>query len=285
MIHYMLPDFVIGEKPYTILQSLQEYAPEVLYPQQAVQFIYGCPPNAIWNGGTVLCSERFYLAPEIKHLISYYNDILHYPIAWTFTNPLLTETDCYDRYCNLLAELGHNGMNYILVSSPILESYLRNKYPNYHYCKSILAAENVKDYTNNYSFSVLERKRNNDFAFLNSLSTDIKSKIEILATDACDPDCPYIYTHYQDYAKAQLAFDASNTKQLDCHFKQKLEDNPLMISKQQIDEIYVPMGYTHFKLSGRTSIEAIIDNITHFFVLPEYQKEIEGELYGFIKRK
>lgn len=39
-----------------------------------------------------------------------------------------------------------------------------------------------------------------------------------------------------------------------------------------IDEIYVPLGYTHFKLSGRTNLDVIIDNICEYFVLPEYQE-------------
>lgn len=282
MINYMLPDFILGQKAYTLLVALQENAPEILYPNQKIQFVYGCPSNAIWNGGTVLCSKTFMLMDEVRNIVKYYNEVLHLPIAWTFTNPLLVETDCYDRYCNLLAEAGHNGMNYILVSSPILEKYLRNKYPNYKYCKSIIAGEGTENYKNNYDFTVLERKRNSDFDFLRSIPQEVKDKIELLATDYCDPSCPYIYTHYLDFAKSQLAFDASNTKQLDCHYKQMFENNPLVITKQQIDEIYVPMGFSHFKLSGRTSIEAISDNIIKYFILPEHQDVIRRELDGFI---
>lgn len=282
MIYYMLPDFMLGDKAYTVLVSLLENAPNTLYPNQAIQFIYGCPANAIWNGGSVLCSERFFLIDEMKQIIHYYNDTLQLPIAWTFTNPLLTETDCYDRYCNLLAESGHNGMNYILVTSPILEKYLREKYPNYYYCKSILSVEGLQNYENDYAFTVLERKRNNDFEFLRSIPDHIKPKIEILTNDYCDPDCPYIYSHYLNFAQSQLAFEIGDKKLLDCHYKQSKEGNPLVLSKTQIDNIYVPMGFTHFKLSGRTSVEMIVDNIMEYFVLPEYQEIIGREIHGFI---
>lgn len=286
MIHYMLPDFVLGDKAYTVLCSLQEYSPEVLYPEQAVQFIYGAPPNTLWNGGSLLCSEKFMLMNTIRDLIAYYNDVLKFPIAWTFTNPLLTKEDCYDRYCNLLAEAGHNGMNYILVTSPILEQYLREHYPNYKYCRSIIANEGYNNYANlDYTFLVMERKHNIDFDFLNSIPVEARSRIEILANDFCSPDCPYIYEHYRDFAKSQLAFEALDIAKLQCHYKQMRINNPLVINKQQIDNIYVPLGYTHFKLSGRTSIELIVDNILDYFVKDDYRQLVRGEINGFIARQ
>jgi hypothetical protein len=81
----------------------------------------------------------------------------------TFTNPLIEEKHCYDTYSNLIAECGHNGMNEILVTSPILETYLRTNYPNYKYCKSVTSTENNTYDVENYYISVLPKYFNNNF--------------------------------------------------------------------------------------------------------------------------
>lgn len=276
MIEYMLPDFIIGQLPYTTLLELQKIAPHMLYPNQGISFIYGCVPNAIWNGGSILLHQRIYHKPEVKEYIDYINNTLNLPIAWTFTNPLIGEKECYDSYCNMLAELGHNGKNYILVSSPILEKYLREHYPNYKYCRSIIVATNEKEapliYDNpDYEFSVLQRAYNNDFEYLKSIPEEYRHKVEILTTDRCPPNCPRIYTHYVAFANAQIKYDYKYPG-IPCTQEQYAEGNPLVITKQMIDEIYVPLGYTHFKLSGRTNLDVIIDNICEYFVLPEYQE-------------
>ena len=57
-------------------------------------------------------------------------------LRYTFTNTLLREEDVYDSYCNECMKLGNNGLNEVLVNSPILEKYIREKYPKYRIISS-----------------------------------------------------------------------------------------------------------------------------------------------------
>ena len=70
-------------------------------------------------------------------------------MRFTWTNSLLTEEHLQDTYCNLIMRLADNGMNQVLVNTPVLEQYLRQKYPGYQYISSttkrILDPEKLRD--------------------------------------------------------------------------------------------------------------------------------------------
>lgn len=277
MIAYMMPDFIYGDKIYTYLsRELKNNSPK-LYPNQKINFVYDCFPYAIWNGGTVLLDGPLYSAAEIKNTIQYYNEELDLPLAFTFTNPLISKTDCWDTYCNLIAELGHNGKNYILVSSPILEKYLRENYPNYKFCKSIIGNEG-HTVDSNYEFNVLPRKYINNYNLLDTIPAQDRSKMEILATDTCPLNCPYWdKTHYEAYAKSQLRFNV-NMEEVQCKFEGPRIVTDHIVTKKLIDDWYVPNGYTNFKISGRRDIKAITMRAINYFVLPEYRYSVLQDL-------
>ena len=89
------------------------------------------------------------------------------PCRFTFTNPLITEEHLNDKFCNDVMRMADNGLNEVIVNSPILEEYIREKYPSYKItsstCKQIedfdaLSAELDKD----YSLVVLDYNWNNN---------------------------------------------------------------------------------------------------------------------------
>ena len=125
-------------------------------------------------------------------------------MRFTLTNPNLEETDVYDRQCNEMLKLFDNGMNEIIVNSPILEKYLRDKFPNYKLTKSITAAKEDYDFVkalDTYESVVIPRRKNRDWDFLNSIPEDKRSRIEILVDETCPIDCPRLYTHYNIFSK------------------------------------------------------------------------------------
>ena len=52
------------------------------------------------------------------------------------------------------------------------------------------------------------------------------------------------------------------------------------VSPEDIWEKYVPMGFKHFKLEGRTdSIFNVIEVYCHYMIKPEYQGKVRFMLY------
>ena len=56
--------------------------------------------------------------------------------------------------------------------------------------------------------------------------------------------------------------------------------NPGFISVDDIKNIYLPMGFTNFKIEGRGLGSALIlEFLLHYMTKPEYQLHVREELY------
>ena len=78
------------------------------------------------------------------------------PCRYTFSNPMIKEEHLKDEFCNWCLKVADNGLNEVIVMSPILEDYIRKNYPKYKIvsstCKQIedltgLNSELEKDYS------------------------------------------------------------------------------------------------------------------------------------------
>ena len=261
-----------------------------MLPNTEVYTIFGNFPGCIWNGGGIQTSS-IAQKETIEGIIKFYNDHLNLPLSFTFTNPLLNEKQYYDTYGNLIAELGNNGKNIILVSDIKFEEYLRKNYSNYKYCRSILATKNIpyslKSKYGQYELSVLQRAKNNDWDFLLSIPEEHRSRIELLCNDPCPDNCPRLYTHYEDLAKVQIAY-GQNNETVKCnmrhqfHSKYVCEHNKTYISRQMIDNQYLPNGFNKFKCAGRYSHLHIIRNLLKYIIKVEYMEDMYEELFHTI---
>lgn len=296
MVYFNLPDFCAGRPTYDYVHYLRQHHSYAFIPNTDIASIFGIFPSSIWNGGGICIGEianRGYM----REIFQYYNDELKLPLRLTFTNPLLEEKHCYDTYSNLICEMGHNGKNQILVNSPILESYLRKSYPNYKYCKSILATS-VKPYweDDRYFLTVMRRRMNNNWEFLDVIPQDQRFKIEFLCNDPCPDDCPRLYSHYRDFGRAQLRYEFENDLGEDhckCsmgavkgefqrHYTRSLET---YISREMIDRDYAPKGFNQFKLSGRQNPSSIIFNVANYMIKEEYRHDfIETCMNSYIDK-
>lgn len=289
MIYLNMPDFVLGAKIYDFILKFQQDFPEAFYENTKIATVFGNFPNSIWNGGGFYFSQAWE-KEEVKDLIHLYNDTLNIPLRFTFTNPLIEERHCYDSYCNMIAECGHNGKNEILTSSRILENYLRKTYPKYKYCHSIIASKDTPyDMDKKYHISVMQRRMNNNWEFLETIPMKQRGSIEFLCNDPCPDDCPRLYTHYRDFARAQIEFDSSSPllgcsmKHIKGEFVNKYTKTlETYISREMIEKIYFPRGFNQFKLSGRGDYHAIINNIIDYWVKPEYKNDIRIKLYRLV---
>lgn len=287
----MLPEFYRFSSIYETLILISQDHPEVLLPDTELYTLFGNFPSCIWDGGRYSVGGS---VPKsvIKEIIEFYNIKLNVSLTFTFTNPLLEKKHCDDLYSNIIAECGNNGHNSILITNPILEEYLRNNYKNYKYCRSILAAEEkpyslTSDY-GTYDISVLRRSNNNNWSYLRTIPLEDRPHIELLCNDPCPDDCPRIYTHYKDFGKAQLELD-DKAPNLNCtmrkiqgtfvynYTKTKVKS---YISREMIDNIYLPNGFCKFKCAGRMSTIAAMLNIINYLIKPEYKDDLWHYMYA-----
>ena len=276
MIHYYIPDFFWHFNVNVKLLELMRDEPQMFHDDFKIGAVFGNFPNCIWNGGGYFL-HRHVAEAEMQTISNVFNSF-GVPLRLTMTNPVVEENDVYDRYANYIMKNLNNGFNQVLVSNPILEKHIRTEYPEYPIVRSILAAENVHyDDSDKYFMSVLRKHKNTDMEFLKSI--DNKDRIELLANETCDEDCPRAYTHYLDFSKKQRYSD--NTGEnivLDCTCDRKYPRKrfytlSMCLTREKIKEIYEPMGFKHFKISGRSSHGGIVLDYAHYMVKPEWKED------------
>lgn len=290
---FILPSFCEGQPIYSRFFSLSTEYPEILYPNTEIYTIFGIFPGCIWCGGRGTFGGQA-TRWQMEDMINYYNEELEIPLTFTFTNPLLEEKHYYDTYGNIIAELGNNNKNKILVSDLEFEHYLRTNYPNYKYCRSIIASEE-KPYAlsspyGEYEISVLKRRKNNDWNYLDTIPQEDRASIEFLCNDPCPDNCPRIYTHYLDLAKGQLMLtnqvDGWNCTmgQVQGIFRHHYSTTQLKtyITREAIDKLYLPRGFCKFKCAGRSSPTLIMFNLAEYLVKEEYRQDVLGLLLASI---
>ncbi|HKM35601.1 MAG TPA: hypothetical protein VJY54_12810 [Lachnospiraceae bacterium] len=268
-----------------MLNKMPEYFREDI----EIASFFGEFPTSYWNGGRYTngdqCDARF-VQEVVKNI-----NAQGVPVRYTFTNPLITEIDLDDPYCNFCMKTADNGMNEVLVFSPILEEYIRKNYPSYKInsstCKEIkdmkvLEEELEKD----YSLVVLDYNLNNQFDLLSQIKQ--KEKCEILVNACCVPNCSRRAEHYQMIANQQRITLKNRKCPADkqipvpgwhCEYGEKnsiytIQEYSTFISPDAIWEKYIPMGFNNFKIEGRTAnLFQLIDTYCFYFMKPERKEE------------
>lgn len=283
-MNFYCPDFYHGLPIYDVLLRLRKTHPNVFRENAEITHIFGLPYNCIWNGG----SFSFNKMPRIEEMERcaqfFYDQKIH--LQLTCTNALLTKEDCYDRFANTVIEIFNNNYNEILITSPILEEYLRNKNLSYKFDRSIIAANgyNKEDYNKElekYNKVVMSRCHSEDDAWLKSVLPENRSRVEILVNENCPSNCPRLHTHYYEYAKKQLfePIPAYEMIKSQCNnpnrgtYQWEYSDSQHIYTPEEIEKKYCSLGYTEFKLGGRGHVYAIIKYLVLYLIKPEYQIE------------
>lgn len=291
-INFNLPDFLYARKIYEAVIEFYKNYPKVFHENTRIASIFGNLSGNIWNGGSTYFGRKQLDMREVGELVDYYNSN-GIALRLTCTNPMLEHTDIYDRYANAVMKAFHNGFNEVVVTSPILEEYLRDKYPNFKYIKSIIGTyEEGQDLflDDKYYMTCLKRIRNNNFAYLDSIPVEKRHKVEILCNDPCPEVCPRLKTHYRQMGKMQLYFDPVDS--IGCSFYPLRDVLPIThkdslgttVSYDNIIDNYVPRGYTNFKLSGRFNQPVIVINVLKWLTKKEYEYDVlDGILHKILE--
>ena len=280
---FHLPGVFHFWRGYVVLLDLMQKNPDILKTNVKIGSIYGSP-QCIWNGGRLVGNAIW----SKDNLINLKDKMRAYniPVRFTFTNCLLEPQHLFDAYGNLLLDIFNTGKNEVICNKEILEDYIREKYgDNYKYISSTTKRLNTQYEQNeelkkDYYLVVLDYDHNHNLEYLQTIPN--KDKCEILCNPVCNPKCPMRMAHYINISKCQLEHAPQDMMICqDAHtlFWQVKKSSPIFISIEDINNTYLPMGFSNFKLEGRTTHELDwIEIILYYIIKEEYKDEIRSKL-------
>ncbi|MCM1569748.1 MAG: hypothetical protein NC081_09930 [Roseburia sp.] len=270
-----------------LVLSLLEQHPEYFREGVQIASLFGEFPTSLWNGGRPSNYDQCD-ATYIRNVIKNVND-QGVPIRYTYTNMLLNAEDVKDPYCNFCMKAADNGMNEVMIYSPILEQYIREHYPSYKLnsstCKELRDIHQVnEELKKDYYLVVLDYNFNNKYEELEKIED--KGRCELLVNCLCTPECPRRGKHYRNIAKNQSIILKNRSLPKDkqiplehwwCEYGEyncihTIQGYTTYISPEDIWEKYVPMGFCNFKIEGRTAnLFSLVETYCHYLIRPEYQ--------------
>lgn len=272
-----------------LILSLLRTKPDWFREGVEIASFFGEFPTSLWAGGRPSnydqCDRNF-----IENVVKNIN-AQGVPVRYTYTNMLLNEEDLKDPYCNYCMKVADNGMNEVMIFSPLLEQYIRDNYPSYKLnsstCKQLRTVELVnEELKKDYYLVVLDYNFNNKFDELEKIED--KARCEILVNTLCTPNCPRRGDHYRNIAKNQRIMLKNRNIPADkqiplehwyCEYGEyncihTIQEYSTYISPEAIWEKYVPMGFNNFKIEGRTAnLFSLVETYTHYLIRPEKQGE------------
>jgi len=256
---------------------------EYFYDWYKIASIYGSPIDTIWSGGRVSTQDAN--PNEVLDLMNQY-DI---SARLTFSNSLLEEEHLADKKCNQLCALFQTrGNNGVIVHSDLLKYYLKQKYPNLYLVSSTTKVlTNFNDLLNElnneeFRYVVPDFRLNKAFDKLDSLNKTQKDKLEFLCNEACPISCNQRKLCYENVSRINLDSQESDFHCVSgkgYHFFDAM-NNPSFISVEDIKKIYLPKGFSNFKIEGRGLGSALVfEFLLYYMVKSEYQIKVREEIY------
>ena len=285
---YHLPGLFEFYELYRVFLPLFRQHREYFYDWCEIGSIYGAPGDCLWGGGRVGygdCAPRDVLRLTREYGIS---------ARLTFSNSLLREEHLSDRKCNelcrLFAEAG-GPANGVIVHSDLLLHYLEKRYPGLYFVSSTtkvltefqqLRQELERE---EFRYVVSDFRLNRAFDRLEALPAPLKDKVEFLCNECCWFGCKDRKACYETVSRKSLGEDgpehrcAAPDAEGGYRFS-KAMTNPGFIGVGDISNVYLPMGFSHFKIEGRSLGSALIlEFLLYYLTKPEYQLRVREEIY------
>ena len=285
---YHLPGLFEFYELYRVFLPLFRQHREYFYDWCEIGSIYGAPGDCLWGGGRVGygdCAPRDVLRLTREYGVS---------ARLTFSNSLLREEHLSDRKCNelcrLFAEAG-GPANGVIVHSDLLLHYLEKCYPGLYFVSSTtkvltefqqLRQELERE---EFRYVVSDFRLNKAFDRLEALPAPLKDKVEFLCNECCWFGCKDRKACYETVSRKSLGEDgpehrcAAPDAEGGYRFS-KAMTNPGFIGVGDISNVYLPMGFSHFKIEGRSLGSALIlEFLLYYLTKPEYQLRVREEIY------
>ena len=286
--HYHLPGLFEFYEFYSAFLPLFRAHREYFYDWCDIGSIYGAPADCIWGGGRVGAGDqnpREVLALLRKYGIS---------ARLTFSNSLLRQEHLSDARCNELCRLLEKSggpRNGVILHSELLLDYLKKTYPGLYFVSSttkvLTTFPQLEQELSRADFRwvVPDFRLNCAFDRLGALPSYQKDKVEFLCNECCWFGCGDRKACYETVSRKNLGEPGPEHR---CgapgagggyRFSRAME-NPGFIGIDEIQRIYLPMGFSNFKIEGRGLGSALIlEFLLYYMTKPEYQLRVREEIY------
>ena len=296
--YYHLPGLFEFYELYRVFLPLYREHREYFYDWCEIGSIYGAPADCLWGGGRAGFGDanpEDVLALMQKYGIS---------ARLTFSNSLLTEEHLSDKKCNALCALFEKSegiSNGVIVHSDLLLRYLESRYLLLQYLKTnypelYLVSSTTKVLTRfsqlseelnreDFRYVVPDFRLNKELEKLDALSKPLKDKVEFLCNECCWFSCKDRKACYEAVSRKNLGerFPEHHCTALDAtegYRFSKAMKNPGFIGISDIQNIYLPMGFSNFKIEGRGLGSALVlEFLLYYMTKPEYQLQVREEIY------
>ncbi len=286
--YYHLPGLFEFYDLYRLFLPLFREHREYFYDWCDIGSIYGAPGDCLWGGGRVGFGEAD--PRDVADLMKEYG----ISSRLTFSNSLLQKEHFSDKKSNDLCTLfERNGSveNGIIIHSDLLLEYIRSKYPGFYFVSSTtkvltafsdLEAELDRE---EFRYVVPDFRLNKDISSLKALAPEKKAKVEFLCNECCWSDCFDRRNCYENVSRKSLGEDVddhvcvSPTAARGYRFSDAMK-NPGFIGIDDIQNTYLPSGFSHFKIEGRSLGSAVVlEFLLYYMTKPEYQLKVREEIY------
>ena len=286
--YYHLPGLFEFYEFYCVFLPLFREHREYFYNWCEIGSIYGAPADCLWGGGRAGFGDGS--PQDVLALMKEYG----ISARLTFSNSLLKEEHLTDKKCNALCALfAHDSAvkNGVIVYADLLVDHLRRNYPDLYLVSSTtkvlkdfiqLHEEVIRD---EFQFVVPDFRLNKAFDKLDTLSAGQKDKIEFLCNECCYFGCKDRKECYETVSRRNLGEDCSdfhcNAPDSEGGYRfSKAMKNQGFIGIQDIQKRYLPMGFSNFKIEGRSLGSALIlEFLLYYTTKPEYQLKVREEIY------
>ena len=181
--------------------------------------------------------------------------------------------------------------NGVIVYSDLLLEYLKKNYPGLYFVSSTTKVlTDFEQFLNevnrtDFQYVVPDFRLNKSFDKLNTLSQMQKDKVEFLCNECCWFGCKDRKRCYEAVSRKNLGENFlehyCTAPNINHGYRfSKAMTNPGFIGIDAIQNIYLPMGFSNFKIEGRSLGSALIlEFLLYYMTKPEYQLHVREEIY------
>ena len=286
--YFHLPGLFEFYDLYQVFLPLFKKHREYFYDWCEIGSIYGAPADCLWGGGRVGGGEH---TPEEALALTQEYGI---SARLTLSNSLLRKEHLTDARCNQLCRVFskvQSPQSGVIIHSDLLLEYLQEQYPGFYYVSSTTKVLTQFSQLENelrrdeFQFVVPDFRLNKNFDRLRGLQPRLKDKVEFLCNECCWFGCV-------DRKKCYEAVSRRNLSSIEPEFRCKSPgadegyrfsramENPGFISVEDIQNRYMPMGFSNFKIEGRGLGSALIlEFLLYYLTKPEYQIRVREDIY------
>ncbi len=286
--YFHLPGLFEFFEFYKVFLPLFRERREYFYDFAEIASVYGAPADCLWGGGRVGFGDD-----DPREVLALMKDA-GISARLTFSNSLLRPEHLSDGKCQRLCELFEESggvENGVIVHSELLTEHLRKNYPGLYLVSSTTKV--LTDFSDlvreldreEFRYVVPDFRLNRAFGRLGSLSQEQKDKVEFLVNECCSPACRERKLCYENVSRKALGEDCPDHvcrapgAEGGYRFSEAMR-SPTFIGCGDIRDLYLPMGFSNFKIEGRSLGSALIlEFLLYYLTRPEYQLKVREEIY------